>query len=88
MRFEEYPGLPIGNNPGSPLLALRFLEILTPLKVFGDTYAAAPKEGELFTTRGHTGKYAPWGFNPVKPSKRKALTDWIAQSRAKTADCR
>lgn len=85
-QFEEYPGLPHGHNRRSPLMALRFLEIFTPVRrLSDDEYMQSPKPGELLTVRqGNTGEYAPWGFNPTNATARKVIQDLIANLR--TAD--
>lgn len=80
VRLEEYPALPPGDNPDGPLVAMRFLEMFTPVKrLSNDDRVQLPLEGQLLTRRGRTGVYAPWGYNPR--NNRKFWIDWIARSR-------
>jgi hypothetical protein len=81
VRFEEYSGISPDDSSDGPLVAMRFLEMLTPIKrLSNDDCVQFSQQGKLLTRRVKTGEYAPWGFYPR--STRKAWIDWIAQSRA------
>jgi hypothetical protein len=80
VRLEEYPGLAPGDNPNGPLIAIRFLEMLTPVKRISDHDCIQfPQQGQLVNRRGKTGEYVPWGHSPR--INRKTWIDWIARSR-------
>ncbi|KAF5330642.1 hypothetical protein D9619_006026 [Psilocybe cf. subviscida] len=82
VRLEEYAGPPPGDNPDGPLVAVRFLEMLTPVKrLLDDDCVQLPQQGKLLYRWDKTGGYVPWGFNPR--SNRKFWIDWVARSRAK-----
>ncbi|KAF5331053.1 hypothetical protein D9619_006016 [Psilocybe cf. subviscida] len=52
VQFEEYPGLPSGDNPCGPLVAMRILEMLTPVKrLSNDDRVQLPQEGKLLYWR-------------------------------------
>lgn len=85
MRLEEYPSLPQGDNPSGRLFAMRFLEMLTPIRhLMDDDYVQIPQEGKLVCRKRPNGKFAPWGFNPSH--NRQLYVDWIARSRVWTGD--
>lgn len=80
MRLEEYPGLVLDDNYRGPLIAMRFIEMLTSVKrLSDDDYLQFPQEGSLLSRRRTTGEYSTWGHNPK--GRRKLWIDLIARSR-------
>ncbi|KAF5315186.1 hypothetical protein D9619_006934 [Psilocybe cf. subviscida] len=74
-RLERYPQNLLKVSPSkSPLLALRFLEMLTPIRRVNDTnHILKPTAGMLHLTRQRGGGYLPWGYNPTHPEIREKL---------------
>ncbi|KAF5311142.1 hypothetical protein D9619_007807 [Psilocybe cf. subviscida] len=85
VQFEQYPTQeghePIAKRP--PLLALRFLEFLTPVEMTGKGDKSAmpyPEVGQLLFRRGQQGEYRPWGYSPRSQSMREVLKAFVEQS--------
>ncbi|KAF5328716.1 hypothetical protein D9619_011733 [Psilocybe cf. subviscida] len=85
VQLEEYPASEL-HNPGfkhRPVLALRILEFLTPIKrLSSDTKVPDPVPGQLLMRRYHgSGEYVPWSYSPRAPDTCSTIADWIrAQS--------
>jgi hypothetical protein len=79
MRFEPYPPTLCKSSQKS-LLAIRILELLTPVtRLSGDEYMKPPVPGELLTVDNGEG-YVPWAFRTRTPVIKKAIADLLQSS--------
>lgn len=83
VRVEPYdpPMMGKGGSKNKPLLAMRVLELLTPVKQLSqDNYMQPPVAGELVTVNYRSeGLYEPWVFGS-RASTHKAFNDFINSS--------
>ncbi|KAF5312283.1 hypothetical protein D9619_002443 [Psilocybe cf. subviscida] len=79
VRFEPYPPTPHnGKYKHQPLLALRILELLTPVtRLTDDEYMMPPVPGELLTVDYRGKGHVPWAFRTSKPSIEKAIMELL-----------
>lgn len=86
-RLEQYPDNLLRKVPSSksPILALRFLELLTPIRRLNDTnHILKPTADMLHLTRQRGGGYLPWGYNPKHPEIREKLLSFVRQTPTAT----
>lgn len=84
--FERYPTAPHNDPHRKPLLAVRFLEALTPIKRLApDGRMLEPVPGEFLTVDDGREGHVPWGFIKNNAATRQMVSDWIEEQGSQLA---